>query len=57
MVGSFLGFRLLKQQRGPGGDNFPGSVVELPHWRMVLMLLFSVVFVVISTVRLDPPPQ
>lgn len=51
MVGSFLGFRLLKRERGPDEDNFPGSIIELPRLRMVLMLLFSVVFVALSAVR------
>ncbi|KAF9781649.1 DHHC palmitoyltransferase-domain-containing protein [Thelephora terrestris] len=47
IVGSFLGFRLLKKERGPE-DNFPGNVIELPHLRLVLMLLFSVIFVALS---------
>ena len=50
IIGSFLGFRLLKRERGPGEDSFPGSVIELPHLRLVLMLLFSVAFVTLSVV-------
>ena len=55
IVGSFLGFRLLKRGRGPEEDDFPGGIIELPHLRMVLMLLFSVIFAVISVVRPGSP--
>ena len=55
IIGSILGFRLLKRQRGPGDDDFPGSIVELPHLRLVLMFLFSVMFVVLSVVRIESP--
>ncbi|KAF9649402.1 hypothetical protein BDM02DRAFT_3094737, partial [Thelephora ganbajun] len=48
IVGSFFGFRLLRRERGPEEDNFPGSIIELPHLRIALMLLFSGVFAVIS---------
>lgn len=51
IVGSFLGFRLLRRERGPEGDNFPGSIIELPHLRMALLLLLSGFFVVLSVVR------
>jgi hypothetical protein len=54
IVGSFLGFRLLKKERGPE-DNFPGNVIELPHLRLVLMLLFSVIFVALSMVCRGSP--
>lgn len=54
IVGSFLGFRLLKRERGHGGESFPGNVIELPHLRIVLMFLFSVVFAVLSMVRPTP---
>ena len=51
IFGSFLGFRLLGRGRMPEG-NFPGSIIELPHLRVIVMLLFSVVFLVLSIVSL-----
>ena len=55
IVGSFLGFRLLRRERGPEGDNFPGSIIELPHLRMALLLFLSGFFVVLSVVRSGSP--
>ena len=51
VVGSFLGFRLLGRERGSEGS-FPGSIIELPHLRVAIMFVFTVIFVVISVVRL-----
>ena len=53
VVGSFLGFRLLKRRRGSEGS-FPGSIIELPHLRVAVMFAFTLVFAVISVVRLVP---
>jgi hypothetical protein len=53
VVGSFLGFRLLGRRRGSEGS-FPGSIIELPHLRVALMLAFAVIFAVISVVRPVP---
>lgn len=55
IVGSFLGFRLLKREHGT--ESFPGSIIEFPHLWVVLMLLFSMVFATLSTVRLGFPRQ
>lgn len=53
IIGSFLGFRLLRRRYGLERDSFPGSVIELPHLRVVLMVFFSVVFAVLAMVRLS----